>query len=78
MMNNTTTHRPLANPRAEALFVASGLEDKYRPVINADARYMMNHVNCRFSDAVGSAIQSLKAGHAPASPMAASILASLD
>lgn len=65
--------RDMPNPRAEQIFQASGLPDtdKVRRAIKADARYMMNHLNVRFSDAVESACQNYPN---LASPIALSIL----
>lgn len=57
---STTPIRPLANARAEALFVASGLDDVLRPAISAEAHYIMNVTGARFSDAVHSAIQGAR------------------
>lgn len=57
-MSTTTTPRPMANPRAEAHFVASGLPDSLRSAVSAEAHYLMNiGVAGRFSDGVFSAIQ---------------------
>lgn len=74
-MTQTQKPRPLANPRAEAMFVASGLDDKYRHVVAQDAHYMMNHVGCRFSDAVSSCLQ---AWPNVASPMAQAMLVAVE
>jgi len=73
-MSTTESPRPMANARAEAHFVASGMPDAFRPAISAEAHHMMNHVGGRFSDAVFSAIQGAKRGEW-ASPMARSIAA---
>jgi hypothetical protein len=60
-MSTTQTPRPMANPRAEAHFVASGMADAFRPVVAAEAHYMMNiGVAGRYSDAVFMAIQGAK------------------
>jgi hypothetical protein len=64
----------MANPRAEAHFVASGLPDALRPAVSAEAHYIMNVCGYRFSDAVFSAIQGARRNEW-ASTIAASIAA---
>ena len=71
---STTEIRPMANPRAEAHFVASGLPNALRPAVAQEAHFIMNNVGCRFSDAVFSAIQGA-ARNEWASPLARSIAA---
>jgi hypothetical protein len=59
----------MANARAEAHFVASGLPDALRPAVSQEAVYTMNCTNMRFSDAVHMACQGAKRGEW-ASPVA--------
>ena len=64
----------MANPRAEAHFVASGLPDALRRAVSQEAAHAMNCTGMRFSDAVHMACQGAKRGEW-ASPLAASFAA---
>jgi hypothetical protein len=50
----------MSNERAEAHFVRSGLAEVWRPIVNAEAHYMMSSGPWRYSDAVHSAIQQVR------------------
>jgi hypothetical protein len=74
----TTTTTTLGNPRAELIFVNSGLADELRPVVSQEAHYIMNCTGSRFSDAVSTACWALTSGSGLASPVAKAMLAEVD